>query len=220
MTRPIRVAIADDQVLFCSGIEMLIESQDDLAFVGSAYDGEAIVELAGAERPDVILMDIRMPKADGITATERILANGGEDDSPQIIVLTTLQRDTAVLSAINAGAAGFLTKDATPEFLLASIRTVHSGRSVIAPATTVALIHDLAPQRTAQANESAIASLSVREKEVFLLAARGLSNADIAASAFVTESTVKSHISSILSKLALTSRLQLVAFAYENRLVQ
>ena len=226
----IRVAIADDQVLFCSGIQMLIESQADLEFVGAAYDGEAIVELAAAVRPDVILMDIRMPKADGITATERILttaANGGGAGSgtsaggnpPRIIVLTTHQRDTAVLGAINAGAAGFLMKDATPEFLLASIRTVHSGKSVISPSTSIALIHDLAPARPGPANDAVISVLSAREKEVFLLAARGLSNSEIAASSFISESTVKSHISSVLAKLGLSSRLQLVALAYEHRLV-
>jgi DNA-binding NarL/FixJ family response regulator len=215
---PIRVAIADDQVLFCSGIQMLIESQPDLEFVGAAYDGDAIVELAADVRPDVILMDIRMPKADGISATERILT-AGHATPPRIIVLTTHQRDTAVLGAINAGAAGFLMKDATPEFLLASIRTVHSGKSVIAPSNSLALIHDLATPRPGPANDAVIAVLSAREKEVFLLAARGLSNAEIATSAFISESTVKSHISSILAKLDVGSRLALVALAYEHRLV-
>lgn len=216
MTTPIRVAIADDQVLFCSGIAMLIESQSDLEFVGAAYDGDAIVDLAAAESPDIILMDIRMPKADGITATQRIVAG---NSAARIIVLTTHQRDAAVLNAINAGAAGFLMKDASPEFLLASIRTVHSGKSVIAPSTSVALIHELTPTSAGPANDKVISVLSAREKEVFLMAARGLSNAEIAVSSFISESTVKSHISSILAKLALNSRLQLVALAYENRLV-
>ena len=214
----IRVAIADDQVLFCSGIQMLLESQDDLEFAGAAYDGDAIVVLAAAVRPDVILMDIRMPKADGITATQRILASAGSE-APRIIVLTTHQRDTAVIGAISAGASGFLMKDATPEFLLASIRTVHSGKSVISPSTSIALIHDLAPSRPGPANDAVISVLSAREKEVFLLAARGLSNSEIATSSFISESTVKSHISSILAKLDLSSRLQLVALAYEHRLV-
>ncbi|TFB75040.1 response regulator transcription factor [Cryobacterium flavum] len=216
----IRVAIADDQVLFCSGIEMLIASQDDLDFAGAAYDGEAITVLAAQEKPDVILMDIRMPKADGITATEQILAAADGREPPRIIVLTTHQRDIAVLSAINAGASGFLMKDATPEFLLAAIRTVHAGKSVIAPNNSLALIHDLSPRHLGQANDAVISALSVRQKEVFLLAARGLSNADIGAAAFISETTVKSHISGILAKLSLSSRLQLVALAYENRLVQ
>lgn len=215
----IRVAIADDQVLFCSGIQMLIESQDDLEFVGAAYDGEAIGPLAEAQQPDIILMDIRMPKVDGITATERILAAAGAV-APRIIVLTTHQRDTAVLHAISAGASGFLMKDATPEFLLASIRTVHDGKSVISPNGSLALIHDLSPRRPGPANDAVLADLTVRQKEVFHLAARGLSNAQIAAAAFISETTVKSHISSVLAKLGLASRLQLVALAYENRLVQ
>ena len=214
----IRIAIADDQVLFCSGIQMLIESQDDLEFVGSAYDGEAIRELAATEHPDVILMDIRMPKADGITATARILRDSGPT-APRVIVLTTHQRDTAVLQAIAAGASGFLMKDSTPEFLLASIRAVHDGKSVISPRGSLALLHDLSPRRQGPANEAVIAGLTVRQKEVFHLAARGLSNAEIAASAFISETTVKSHVSSVLAKLGLASRLQLVALAYENRLV-
>jgi len=214
----IRVAIADDQVLFCSGIQMLIDSQEDLEFVGAAYDGEAIRALAAAERPDVILMDIRMPKSDGITATAQILQDAGAT-VPRVIVLTTHQRDTAVVSAIAAGASGFLMKDSTPEFLLASIRTVHEGKSVISPHGSLALLHDLSPRRPGAANEGVIAGLTVRQKEVFHLAARGLSNAEIAASAFISETTVKSHISTVLAKLGLASRLQLVALAYENRLV-
>ncbi|PJJ63726.1 response regulator [Compostimonas suwonensis] len=215
----IRVAIADDQTLFCSGIRMLVESQDDLAFAGVAYDGEQIVELALREQPDVILMDIRMPKADGVTATERILA-AGLAKPPNIIVLTTYQRDVAVLSAITAGASGFIMKDATPEFLLASIRAVHAGQSVIAPSSTVGLIRDLAPQRELPPADTSIEVLSAREKEVFLFAARGLSNAEIAATAFISETTVKSHISSILGKLGMHSRVQLVAHAYENGLIR
>ncbi|MEJ1229381.1 MAG: response regulator transcription factor [Galbitalea sp.] len=217
MSEVIRVAIADDQVLFCSGIEMLVRSQDDLEFVGAAYDGEQILELVEREHPDVVLMDIRMPKADGISATQRIRAAGG---APRVIVLTTHQRDVAVLGAINAGASGFLMKDATPDFLLASIRAVHSGKSVIAPATPPARLFDVGATSQEAPNEQAIGMLSGREREIFLLAARGLSTAEIAAQAFVTESTVKSHISSILAKMELTSRLQLVALAHANRLVR
>ncbi len=124
----IRVAIADDQVLFCSGVQMLIESQSDLAFAGAAHDGVAAVDLAARERPDVLLMDIRMPRLDGIEATERIVqAAGDAADAPKVIVLTTFHRDEAVARAIHAGAHGFLMKDTTPEFVLASIRIVHSG---------------------------------------------------------------------------------------------
>lgn len=215
----IRVAIADDQTLFCSGIQMLIESQSDLLFVGSAADGLAIVELAAEVRPQVILMDIRMPGADGLTATQRIL-DRSLDDPPRVIVLTTFQRDVAILRAVAAGASGFIMKDATPEFLLAAIRTVHSGGSVIAPEENTAVIEGMAAHGTGAADDASIGSLSPREKEVFLLAARGLTNSEIAATAYISETTVKSHVSSILGKLHMQSRLQIVVHAYEHRLLR
>ncbi|WP_308466821.1 response regulator transcription factor [Rathayibacter soli] len=226
----IRVAIADDQQLFCSGIQMLIESQSDLTFVGAAYDGEAAVALAREALPDVMLMDIRMPLLDGIEATARILdrsdrSGGGAETSaegarPKIIMLTTFQRDEAVVRAIHAGADGFIMKDTTPEFVLASIRTVHAGHSVIAPSDTADIIRAQSARRRPEPAAESIAVLSAREKEVFLLAARGLSNADIAQTAYISEATVKSHIRSILAKLALSSRVQLVAHAYENGLLR
>lgn len=218
MTAPIRVALADDEVLFCDGISMLIESQDDLEFVGAAYNGVDIVQLVADSTPDIVLMDIRMPGADGITATRSILRSGAVS-TPRVIVLTTHQRDTAVLEAIDAGASGFLMKDATADFLLASIRTVHAGKSVMAPATSVALIRDLVGGAPVGRDESVIAMLSPRETELFRLAARGLSNTEIAEAVFISESTVKSHISNILAKMGLSSRLQLVALAYEYKLL-
>lgn len=211
----IRVAVADDQPLFCSGIAMLVESQDDLVFAGEAHDGEAAVALAREERPDVLLMDVRMPVLDGIAATARILAEAGEAGAPRVIVLTTFERDELVERAIRAGAHGFVLKDTTPEFVLAAIRTVHTGHAVIAPKQTADLFRAAAHRRP-----EAIAGLSAREKEVFLLAARGQSNGEIGEVAFISEATVKSHMRSILAKLGLTSRVQLVAFAYENGLVR
>lgn len=214
----IRVAVADDQPLFCSGIAMLVESQDDLVFAGEAHDGEAAVALAREERPDVLLMDVRMPVLDGIAATARILAEAGEAGeagTPRVIVLTTFERDELVERAIRAGAHGFVLKDTTPEFVLAAIRTVHTGHAVIAPKQTADLFRAAAHRRP-----EAIAGLSAREKEVFLLAARGQSNGEIGEVAFISEATVKSHMRSILAKLGLTSRVQLVAFAYENGLVR
>ncbi|WP_308220465.1 response regulator transcription factor [Leifsonia shinshuensis] len=211
----IRVAVVDDQPLFCSGMAMLIESQPDLEFAGSAADGIAGLELARDAAPDVMLMDVRMPRLDGIAATKRIrseLPAGG----PKIVVLTTFERDHAVAAALRAGADGYIMKDTTPEFVLAAIRTVHAGHAVVAPKDTAALLRDgMSPART-----EAIAALSAREKEVFLLAARGLSNAEAGQAAFISEATVKSHMRSILQKLGLTSRVQLVGFAHENGLVR
>lgn len=211
----IRVAIVDDQPLFCSGMAMLVESQPDLEFAGSAGDGIAALELARDVAPDVMLMDVRMPQLDGIGATARIRAElpGG---GPKIVVLTTFERDHAVAAALRAGADGYIMKDTTPEFVLAAIRTVHAGHAVVAPKDVAALLRDgMHPARP-----ETIAALSAREKEVFLLAARGLSNAEAGQLAFISEATVKSHMRSILQKLGLTSRVQLVAFAHENGLVR
>lgn len=211
----IRVAVVDDQPLFCSGMAMLIESQPDMQFAGSAGDGLAGFELARDAAPDVMLMDVRMPHLDGIAATARIrseLPAGGS----KIVVLTTFERDNAVAAALRAGADGYIMKDATPEFVLAAIRTVHAGHAVVAPKDTAALLRDgMHPARP-----EAIAALSAREKEVFLLVARGLSNAEIGRTAFISEATVKSHVRSILSKLGLVTRVQVVAFAHENGLVR
>jgi DNA-binding NarL/FixJ family response regulator len=219
MTRraPIRVVIADDQELFRSGIAMLIESQRDLELVGTAGTGREAVAVVTQTRPDVVLMDIRMPGVDGLAATELILATP-LDPVPRVLVVTTYRNDEAVARAIRAGAGGFVTKDADPEFLLAAIRTVHSGQAVIAPAATFDLLRQFA-HAPRPAREDAIADLSPREKEIFLAMAKGLSNAEIATSAFVSETTVKSHVGSILAKLGLRSRVQLVSFAWENGLV-
>lgn len=213
----IRVALVDDQPLFRSGLRMLIDSQDDLEVVGEAGDGAEAVTMVAASKPDVVLMDIRMPVRDGIQATEDIVQAGR---APRILVLTTFDLDENAARAIRAGASGFVLKDAEPEFLLAAIRTVHAGTAVIAPAATAELFQHFG-ERVAQPGdpEEHLAELSAREREIFLLAARGLSNAEIATSEFVSEATVKTHISRILAKLGLRDRVQLVVFAYERRLV-
>jgi DNA-binding NarL/FixJ family response regulator len=215
----IRVAVVDDQALFVSGMRMLIESQPDLDFAGSAADGLAGVELVARAQPDVVLMDIRMPVLDGIEATERIVATGTPS---RVVILTTFQRDEAVFRAIRTGAAGFITKDATPEFILAAIRTVHAGHSVLAPAATFDLVKRFAKPTPPGERplEIAIAALTPREREIFLLVARGLSNVEVATAAFVSEATAKTHLRNILSKLGLQSRVQVVIFAYENGLFE
>ncbi|PRY68300.1 LuxR family two component transcriptional regulator [Glaciihabitans tibetensis] len=217
---PIRIVVVDDQALFVSGIKMVIESAADLEFVGSARNGRAAVDVVEDHRPDIVLMDVRMPVMDGIEATREIVKRSDPDRVPRVIVLTTFHRDEAVLRAIRAGASGFITKDATPEFMIEAIRLVHAGQSVLAPQATVDLLTRFAPgSRSTDTDDRVIAMLSPREREIFLLAARGLSNAEIAAAAFVSETTVKTHVSNILAKLGLQSRVQIVVFAYENALL-
>ncbi|WP_022893293.1 response regulator [Agromyces subbeticus] len=214
----IRVALVDDQALFRAGVRMLLESQPDLEVVGDAGDGVAGVELARRERPDVVLMDVRMPAQDGIAATEQILAAADRDGvaPPRVLVLTTFDLDENAARAIRAGASGFVLKDADPEFLLAAVRTVHQGNQVIAAAATRALFAHVGRGSGRRPAPAAWSELTPREREIFALAARGLSNGEIAASEFLSEATVKTHVSRILAKLGLRDRVQLVVFAYEH----
>ncbi|GGI48384.1 DNA-binding NarL/FixJ family response regulator [Agromyces flavus] len=216
----IRVALVDDQALFRAGIRMLVESQDDLVFAGDAADGRAAVALAERSRPDVMLMDVRMPQLDGIGATERILADAERDgrEPPRILVLTTFDLDENAARAIRAGASGFVLKDADPEFLLAAIRTVHRGNAVIAANATRELIASGARGGGRRPAPPAWNDLTARERDIFALAAKGLSNAEIAASEYLSEATVKTHLSRVLAKLGLRDRVQLVVFAYEHDL--
>ncbi|TLM80866.1 response regulator transcription factor [Pseudarthrobacter sp. NamE5] len=211
-------ALVDDQPLFLAGIRMLIQSQQDMQFAGQAADGEQAVALAAESRPDVMLMDLRMPVMDGVAATRQIIsdADACNSDRPRIIALTTFNRDYAVLDAVQAGASGYLLKSAEPEFLLAAIRTVHSGYS-----GSVHSLFEHAASRGPSVGPdlSVLDVLSVRERDVFLLAAKGLSNRDIAGALFVFDATVKTHLRSVLDKLALRTRLQLIAFAHERRLL-
>ena len=211
----IRVALVDDQSLFRAGIRMLVDSQPDLEVVAEASDGREALLAVRESRPDVVLMDIRMPVMDGLAATAELLT---DPEPPRIVMLTTFDLDEAAARAIRQGASGFLLKDADPEFLLAAIRTVHAGSAVIAASATRELFErftDAAPRPV----PPAYAELTEREREIFALAARGLSNAEIAAREYLSEATVKTHISRILTKLGLRDRVQLVVFAFEHGLV-
>ena len=223
MTPPpaIRVGLVDDQALFRTGIRMLVSSQPDLEFVGEAGNGVEGMEMAAEARPDVILMDIRMPVMDGIAATEGILAaaEAAGTTPPRIVVLTTFDVDESAARAIRGGASGFVLKDADPEFLLAAIRTVHAGNSVIAASATKELLEHFGPGEPPRVQPEAFGTLTARERDIFLLAARGLSNSEIAGSEFLSEATVKTHVSRILAKLGLRDRVQLVVFAFEHHLV-
>ncbi|WP_217182924.1 response regulator transcription factor [Streptomyces sp. AC495_CC817] len=209
----IRVVLVDDQALFRAGIRMLIASQPDLDVVGEAGDGREAIDVVGRTRPDVVLMDIRMPVMDGLTATAEILAR---PEAPRVVMLTTFDLDEAAARAIRQGASGFLLKDADPEFLLAAIRTVHAGSSVIAASATRDLFEHFA--EAPKPVPTQYADLTDREREIFALAARGLSNSEIAAREYLSEATVKTHISRILTKLSLRDRVQLVVFAFEHGL--
>ena len=210
----IRVALVDDQALFRAGIRMLVDSQPDLEVVAEAADGREAVAAVRQSRPDVVLMDIRMPVMDGLAATAELLS---DPEPPRIVMLTTFDLDEAAARAIRQGASGFLLKDADPEFLLAAIRTVHAGSAVIAASATRELFERFADAATRPV-PPAYGELTEREREIFALAARGLSNAEIAAREFLSEATVKTHISRILTKLALRDRVQLVVFAFEHDL--
>jgi DNA-binding NarL/FixJ family response regulator len=218
----IRVALVDDQALFRAGIRMLVSSQADLEFVGEAGDGAAGVTMAAAVHPDVILMDIRMPVMDGIDATAAIIAaaDAAGTPPPRIVVLTTFELDESAGRAIRGGASGFLLKDADPEFLLAAIRTVHAGSAVIAASATRELFAHFEAPAARQEEPAAFRTLTSRERDIFALAALGLSNSEIAAGEFLSEATVKTHISRILAKLSLRDRVQLVVFAFQHRLTQ
>jgi DNA-binding NarL/FixJ family response regulator len=210
----IRVVLVDDQALFRAGIRMLVDSQPDLKVVGEASNGSEGVAVVRATRPDVVLMDIRMPVMDGLAATAELLQDAAP---PRVVMLTTFDLDEAAARAIRGGASGFLLKDAHPEFLLAAIRTVHAGSAVIAASATRDLFAHFADPAARELPEE-YAALTDREREIFALAARGLSNAEIAAREFLSEATVKTHISRILTKLGLRDRVQLVVFAFEHGL--
>ena len=214
----IRVLIADDQALVRAGFEVLIDSADDLAVVGTAAHGAEAVELAGATAPDVILMDVRMPVMDGLQATTRILA--GPPPAPKVLILTTFDLDEYVFGALRAGASGFLLKDTPPADLLAGIRTVAGGDALLSPSITRHLIEEFVrrPQPGVPV-PATLDGLTGREVEVLELVARGLSNAEIAQRLYVSPATAKTHVARLLMKLHARDRAQLIIVAYESGLI-
>ena len=220
----ISVLLADDQPLLRRGFRMILEAEDGVTVAGEAGDGAEAVELARRVRPDVVLMDIRMPGMDGIEATRRITA---AEPGVRVLVLTTFDLDEYAFGALQAGASGFLLKDVRPHELVAAVRTVASGDAVVSPRVTRRLLEEYAQQLPVAdaAGPGAdrypqLASLTEREREVLAVVAQGLSNTEIAASLFVSETTVKSHVGRILAKLGLRDRVQIVVLAYESGLVR
>ncbi len=216
----IRVLLADDQALIRVGFRMILEAEPDLEVVGEAADGAAAVSMAAATGPDVVLMDVRMPALDGIEATRQITA---VHPDVRVLILTTYDLDDYVYAGLHAGASGFLLKDAPPGDLLAAVRTVAAGDAVLAPAATRRLITRVGPLLASEQPRSGgaevLAELTDRERDVFRLLAAGRSNREIAAALYVSEGTVKVHVSRLLAKLGLRDRVQVVVLAYETGIV-
>ncbi|MFF6772292.1 response regulator [Streptomyces sp. NPDC012637] len=220
MTDPLRAVIADDQALVRAGFRMILTA-NGIDVVAEAADGAEAVDAVRRTRPDVVLMDIRMPETDGLEATRRIFADA-EGDPPRVLILTTFDLDELVYEALSAGASGFLLKDVTPEHLVAAVRLVRTGDALLAPTITRRLVERharTAPPAEAAGTHRDLAVLTARELEVLRLLARGLSNAELAGRLHLSETTVKTHVGRILAKLGLRDRVQAVVTAYETGLV-
>jgi DNA-binding NarL/FixJ family response regulator len=217
----VRVLVVDDQELVRAGFAMIVQSQDDLEVVGEASDGREAIEQARRLRPDVVLMDIRMPEMDGVAATSQIVRSGS-DGSPRVLVLTTFDLDEYVIAALRAGASGFLLKDVRPEDLVAGIRAVASGDAIVAPSVTRRLLDRFASRLPSDGGVRSpeLDQLTDRELEVLRLVARGFSNAEIADSLVVATTTVKTHVGRVLTKLGLRDRVQAVVYAYDHGIVE
>lgn len=213
----IRVLVVDDQALVRAGFRMILEAEPDVEVVGEAADGLEAVAAVQHHRPDVVLMDVRMPNLDGIAAARRIIEG---DSAAKVLMLTTFDMDEYVYEALRAGASGFLLKDVPPERLVAGIRAVAGGEALFAPSVTRRLVEAFVRRQPVRALPPGIEELTAREREVLELMARGLSNAEIAETFVVSETTVKTHVSRVLDKLELRDRVQAVVFAYECGLLQ
>ncbi|WP_416485849.1 response regulator [Streptomyces sp. CL12] len=216
----IRVMLVDDQVLLRTGFGMVLAAQPDMEVVAEAGDGVEALEALRSTKVDVVLMDVRMPKLDGVEATRRICE---QPDAPKVLILTTFDLDEYAFSGLKAGASGFMLKDVPPGELLAAIRAVHSGDAVVAPSTTRRLLDRFAPMLPSGGRDlkhKELERLTEREREVMVLVAQGLSNGEIAARLVLSEATVKTHVGRILTKLGLRDRVQVVVLAYETGLVR
>lgn len=226
MPEQIRVVLVDDQQLVRAGLAMVIDAQPDMTVAGQAGSGAEAIALVAATPCDIVLMDVRMPGMDGLEATRRILEAadaGGAASPPRLVMLTTYDLDEYLLSAISAGASGFLLKNAPPADLLAAIRTVHTGDAVIAPSATRRLLAHVVANPSAPGPDPVdprLATLTDREREVLELIARGLSNAEISSSLYLSETTVKTHVRRVLAKLGVRDRVQAVVVAYESGLAR
>ncbi len=215
----IRVLLVDDQALIRAGFRMILEAEEDMEVVGECADGTQAVDSVRRLKPDVVLMDIRMPEMDGIEATRLIAGNDGEA-GPRVLMLTTFDLDEYVYDALRAGASGFLLKDVPADQLVDGIRVVAQGDALLAPSVTRRLIHEFSRSAVAQQRAPAsLEELTPRELEVFKLIARGMSNAEIASELFVSETTVKTHVARVLMKLGVRDRVQAVVLAYESGVV-
>ena len=214
----IRVLLADDQAMIRGGLRLILEDQPDITVVAEAADGTEAIRLARQLRPDVCLIDIRMPGKDGIEVT-RAIAGPGVPDPLRVVIVTTFDLDEYVYGALRAGAAGFVLKGASPALLAEAVRAAHAGDALISPQVTLRLLRHVAPARTSAARQPA-APLSEREIEVVQAIAKGRTNAEIAADLFISLSTVKSHLNSIHNKLGVRNRVEIAGWAWETRLIQ
>jgi DNA-binding NarL/FixJ family response regulator len=214
----ITVLLADDQEMVRTGFRLILEAEDDIEVVGEAADGEQAIAVLRRHQPDVVLMDIQMPRLDGIAATGRIAEHAGIRS--RVVILTTFEQDDYVFEALRAGASGFMLKNAPPEQLLQAVRTVAAGDALLAPAITRRVIRNFAQRAAPRRADACLEELTERELEVLRLLATGKSNAELAAHLFLGEGTIKTHVSHVLSKLGLRDRVQAVVFAYESGLVE
>ncbi len=220
MSAATRVFLADDQALVRAGLKLVIDAQRDMTVVGEAGDGRAALEALAVTSADVVLMDVRMPRLDGVEATARLIERDG-DAAPRVLMLTTFDLDEYMFAALRAGASGFMLKDAEPEELLAAIRAVAAGDAVVAPSATRRLLEQVAESLPGAVEpDPRLDALTEREHEVLLAVARGASNTEIGAELFMAEATVKTHVGRLLAKLEARDRVQLVVFAYEHGLVR